>query len=426
MNHLNNNNSLTPTSLFSKYKRKLLILLAVVGPGIITATADNDAAGVITYSLVGAKFGYSILIVLFIVTILLAITQEMGTRIAIISGKGLGDLIRERFGVGISLLIFFVLFIANLGTIVANFAGFKASIQMFNIPVFPAIVSLVVISGLFIVRGNYNLVQRFFLFQLLFYFAYVIAAYKAGPDWGLAVKSLIFPTNVTLNKDFIFASIALLGTTITPWGQFFVQSYYLDKKINPEKVKYAQVETYFGAFVTDFFSFFMIVATAATLFVHKIVLTSGEQAALAIKPFAGDFAALLFAFGLLNAAIMGILIISLSTAYVFSEFFGYAGSIDTPFEKGKIFYGIFLFQIITGALIVLIPSISLFKIVFYTQSLNGILIPLVIFLLLRFINNKRIMGKYVNNLFYNIFSIVCAVIIVCSSVFVMISTIFNL
>lgn len=423
---MNGSDNKDKTKRLGNIRRWLIVFMAVVGPGIITATADNDAAGVITYSMAGARFGYSILIVLLIVTVLLAMTQEMGTRISIVSGKGLGDLIRERFGVGVSLLIFLILLIANLGTIVANFAGFKAAIQMFNIPIFPAVVALVVISGLFIVRGNYNLVQRFFLLQLFFYFTYVVAAYKAGPDWGLAIKSLFVPTNVTLNKDFVFASIAVLGTTITPWGQFFVQSYYLDKKINPEKVKYAQIETYFGAFITDFFSFFMIVATAATLFVHKIVLTSGEQAALAIKPFAGDFAALLFAFGLLNAAIMGILIISLSTAYVFSEFFGYAGSIDAPFEKGKIFYGIFLFQIITGALIVLIPSVSLFKIVFYTQSLNGILIPLIIFLLLRFINNKRIMGKYVNNMFYNIFSIISAVIIICSSVFVMVSTIFNL
>lgn len=409
-----------------KSKSRIVLFLAVLGPGIVTATADNDAAGVITYSLAGANFGYSILLILLVVTILLAITQEMGTRIAIISGKGLGDLIRERYGIFISVIVFLLLFTANQGTIIANFSGYKAALQMFSLPVLPGILFLVFVASFFVVKGNYNLIQKFFLFQLIFYFAYVIAAFKVRPDWGLALKSLVFPTNIILNREFIFASIAVLGTTITPWGQFFIHSYYIDKKITPDKVKYAQTETYLGALITDFFSFFMIVATASTLFVNKILLTSGEQAALAIKPFAGEFSSLLFAIGILNAGIMGILVISLSTAYVFSEFFGYRGSLNDPYEKGKIFYGIFLMQIVLGALITLIPSVSLFKIAFYTQSLNGILIPLVIFFLLKFINNKGIMGNFINNRFYNYFSVICSIIIIFSSIFVMISTILSL
>lgn len=410
----------------NKHKIRFLIFMAVLGPGIVTATADNDAAGVVTYSLAGARFGYSILLILLLVTILLAITQEMGARIAIISGKGLGDLIRERYGITIALMVFFMLFVANLGTIIANFSGYKAALQMFNIPVLPAIVLLVVAASFFVIKGNYNAIQKFFLFQLFFYFAYVIAAFKVHPDWGLAVRSLLAPPNLKLSKDFVFASIAVLGTTITPWGQFFVQSYYIDKKIPPERVKFAQFETYLGAIITDVFSFFMIVATAATLFVHSIPLVSGEQAALAIRPFAGELASLLFAIGILNAGVMGILVISLSTAYVYAEFFGYPGSLDEPFEKGKLFYGVFLLQIIIGALIVLIPSVSLFRIVFYTQSLNGILIPLVIFFLLKFVNNKDLMGTHTNSRFYNYFSVICSIVIVASSLFIMISGLLSL
>lgn len=411
---------------FKKIKRRLFIFLAVLGPGIITAVADDDAAGVATYSLAGAKFGYSILIILIIITVLLAITQEMGTRIAVISGKGLGDLIREKYGVKISVIVFAFLFTVNLGTIIANFSGLKTALEMFRLPVVPIIILFIFISASFITKGNYRNIQNIFLIGLFFYFGYLIAAFKAQPDWSLAVGSLFFPFEVKISREFIFASIAILGTTVTPWGQFFVHSFYIDKKITPDKVKYAQLETYLGAFITDFFTFFMIVATAATLFVHRIPLQSGGEAALAIKPLAGEFAGVLFAVGLLNAAIMGILIISLTTAYVFAEFFGYEGSLDASFKRGKIFYGIFIVQIIIAGTIVLLPSISLFKIVFYTQSLNGILLPAVIYFLLRFINDKEIMGQYTNNKFYNYFAIISSVVIITATFFTLITALFNL
>lgn len=406
--------------------QRLMIFFGIFGPATITAMADNDAAGVATYSLAGAKFGYSILFILLITTVLLAITQEMGVRIAIVTGKGLGDLIRERFGVRVSFLTFTFLFFANLGTIIADYAAIKATGLMFHVPVFPLIAGITFLAFFFIWRGSYQTNQRIFLFATIFYIAYIISAFKASPNWGSALSHLILPLNIPLTKEFILSTIAVVGTTITPWGQFFVNSYVIDKKLGVNALKYEQLETYFGAFLTDFFSFFMIVATAATLFMHGISLTSGEQAALAIKPFAGNFASLLFGLGLFNAGFMGIVIIALSTSYAFSEFFGTTGSLDAPFSRGRSFYLLFLLQIVIAAIIVLLPSVSFFQIVVYTQALNGILLPFVFYFLLKITNNTTLMGKYTNSKAYNYFAIISSAVIILASIFTIVSTIFNI
>ncbi len=405
-------------------KRRLLIFLAVFGPATITAISDNDAAGVATYSLGGANFGYSLLFVLSFVTVLLAVTQEMGARISIVTQRGLGDLIRERYSIKISLLVFTCLLIANIGTIVANFAALKTASSMFHMPALPLMVFVIVLSFLFISKGDYKTNQRIFLIGTVLYFSYVFSAFKARPDWGLAVTSLVSPLNIQFSKEYLLASIALLGTTITPWGQFFVQSFVADKKLSINKLKYVQAETYFGAIVTDFFSFFMIVATAATLYAHKIPLASGEEAALAIAPFAGPLASALFGFGLLTAAIMGIIIISLSTAYAFSEFFGFEGSLDTPFERGRLFYTLFLTQLIVAASVALIPTVSLFQVVLVTQSLNAILLPAIFYFLLRFTNDKELMGAHTNGPLYNYFIVGASLVIIISSFTALLSYLF--
>jgi len=409
-------------SLIVRNWRRFILFFAVFGPATITAISDNDAAGVATYSLAGAKFGYSILFILPFITLILATTQEMGIRIAMVTGKGLGDLIRERYGVILSVFVFTALAIANQGSIIANFSALKAVCLMFHLPLIPFMALIIIFSYLLISKGSYQVNQRIFLLAIVLYFSYIFSAIKAKPDWSLALSNLVLPIGVKLDKEFVLGAIAVLGTTITPWGQFFVHSFILDKKITIDKLRYSQIETYFGAFLTDFFSFFMIVATAATLFIHSIPLVSGEQAALAIKPFAGDLASLLFGLGLLNGAVMGIVIIGLTTAYAFSEFFGYEGSLDAPFEKGKLFYGIFIGQLLMAFVIVLLPSISLFKIVFYTQSLNGVLLPFVFYFLLKIINNKGLMGKHINNRFYNCLAVFCSIIIVLSGLFVIFSS----
>ncbi len=406
---------------FKHFKKRLLIFLAVLGPGIITAMADNDAGGVATYSIVGAKFGYSMLFLLLLITVLLAITQEIGARIAIVTTKGLGDLIREYYGIRISLVVFLLLFIANMGSIIANFAGLTAGLSLFNLPKIPFLLLFIFFMILFVSKGNYQTNQKIFLGSAFLYIAYIFSAVLARPDWNEALKNLALPIGIKFNSEYIFTAIALLGTTITPWGQFFVHSFIIDKKITVNKLKYEQAEVFFGAFLTDFFSFFMIVAVASTLFIHNIPIHGAAEAALAIKPFAGQLAFALFAIGLINASYMGAVIISLTTAYAFSEFFGTEGSLDAPINRSKLFYGIFSIQILIAFLIILIPRVSLFKIVLYTQGLNGILLPVIIFFLIKFANDQSLMGKYTNNKFYNYFAILSSIIIVLASVFVIVS-----
>ena len=404
----------------SKFKARIIIFFAIFGPGVISAIADNDAGGVATYSIAGSRFGYSMLFVLLLVTILLAITQEIGARIAIVTKAGLGDLIREHYGIRISMVIFAFLFVANMGSIIANFAGITASLQLFNVPVLPFLIIFSFLIVLFIALGNYKANQKLFLVLSFLPIAYIISAVLAKPDWGLAARSLIIPTGIKLTPAFIFTSIALLGTTVTPWGQFFISSFINDKKMSKSHLKYEQAEVYVGAFLTDLFAFFIIVAVAATLYKNGIVVTGAKEAALAIKPFAGSLSTILFGIGLLSASYMGAVIIPLTTAYAFSEFFGTEGSLDLPFAKSPLFYGLFLAQLAIAFVVVLFPGISLFKIVLFTQSLNGILLPVVIFFLLKFANDKKLMGQYVNNSFYNVFAIVSAVLIVCASLFILI------
>ena len=402
-------------NILRKYRRRFFLFLAVFGPATITAMADNDASGVATYSIAGASLGYPVLFILLIITVLLGITQEMGIRLALVTRKGLGDLIRERFGVRVSLFIFACLFIANIGTIIVDLAAVKITSTILHIPAIPAMIVLVIISFLFVTKGNYKINQNIMLVSCLFYFAYIISAFRANPDWGLAVSNLIIPHGVSVTpeyiRNYVIIGLGVLGTTVTPWGQFFISSFAFDKKIEIGRLKYSQFETYWGAFLTDFFSFFMIVATAATLFVNKIPLVSGEQAALAIKPFAGELAGTLFAVGILNAGFMGIVIVSLSTAYAFAEFFGLSGSLDTSFTKSRTFYIIFLAQLLIASIFVLSPNVSLFKLVIASQALNAMMLPFIFYYLLKLTNNRDVMGAHANSLFQRRFGMISVVVI---------------
>lgn len=415
---------------FFHWKRTLLIYLSIFGPATITAMADNDAAGVATYSIAGATLGYPVLFILLIITILLGITQEMGMRLTLVTKKGLADLIREYFGVKVSLIMFVCLCIANLGTIVVDLAAMKTVASMFGLPTVPFIIGILILTIFFVIKGNYKATQNIMLISSFFYLAYIISAFKARPDWNMALSNLFFPHGVEFSpsyiKSYILIGMGVLGTTITPWGQFFISSFAHDKKIDSTKLKFSQFETYWGAFLTDFFSFFMIVATAATLFVNKIPLISGEQAALAIKPFAGELAAYLFAFGIFNAGFMGIVIVSLTTAYAYSEFFGISGSLDSSFTKSKTFYKLFIAQLIIAALIITIPSVSLFQFAITAQTINAMMLPLVFFFLLKFTNNKSMMGNYINSKLKRNFAFVSIFVIIAASIFTVVASIFKL
>ncbi len=410
--------------------RPFLLFLSVFGPATITAMADNDASGVATYSIAGAQLGYPILFALVLITILLGITQEMGVRLTLTTGKGLGDLIREKYGVKASMFIFASLVIANLGTIIVDMAAIKTTSSMLNIPAVPVVIVMIVLIYLLATKGSYKLTQNIMLLSCVLYLAYIVSAFKAKPDWGLALSNLLYPHGVAFTpaywKNYLIIGMGVLGTTITPWGQFFISSFTSDKKIDTSKIRYSQAETYWGAFLTDLFSFLMIVATAATLFVHNIALESGEQAALAIKPFAGELAGTLFAVGILNAGFMGIVVVSLSTAYAFSEFFGISGSLDTSYKQSKTFYILFLFQLIAAAIAIMLPGVSLFGLVIATQALNAMSLPLVFYYLIRLTDDKKMMKEFVNSAFQKYFTITFTVIIFIASIFTLAVTIFNL
>ena len=405
----------------NRWLRRLLIFLAVFGPATITGMADNDASGVATYSIAGASLGYPILFSLLIVTFLLAITQEMGMRLTVVTRRGLADLIREKFGVRVSLFIFAGLLIANLGTIVVDLAAVNTTSDLLGIPALPFLVGVLVLAFLFITWGNYKLTQNIMLVVCLFYFAYIFSAVKANPNWGLAAENLLYPHGVAWTgqyiRNYLVIGMGVLGTTVTPWGQFFISSFAFDKKMEKNTLLYSQFETYWGAFLTDFFSFFMIVATAATLFAHGIALTSGDEAALAIKPFAGELASTLFALGILAAGFMGIVIVSLSTAYAFSEFFGLSGSLDTDFRKSKTFYSLFLVQLLISALILMIPGVSLFSLAIASQVLNAMILPLIFYYLIKLTGSRSLMGEHANNRFQEYFTSAASVFIVIASAF---------
>jgi Mn2+/Fe2+ NRAMP family transporter len=404
------------------------VFFSVFGPATITAFADNDASGVATYSIAGAKLGYPILFLLPYITILLGVTQEMGIRLAVVTRKGLGDLIRERWGVRVSLIVFTGLLLANLATVVTEMAAIKAVGAQIGIPAVPIILVFILVAILFITRGKYKHTQIIMLFACLFFLVYIFAAFKVKPDWQMALSNLIWPHGVDFTpaywRNYLIIGLGVLGTTITPWGQFFISSFSFDKKIEAENVKYSQFESYWGAFLTDFFSFFMIVATAATLFYANIPLESAEEAAMAIKPFAGELAGTLFAIGILNAGFMGLVIVSLSTAYAFSEFFGTSGSLDYDFKTSKVFYLIFIGQLVVAGIIALIPAVNLFTLAVATQALNAMVLPLVFFFLIRLTSDTKLMRGKQNKPLQRNFTIACTAIILLASVGTLVLTFF--
>jgi len=386
-------------NFLSRLKTRLIIFLVVLGPGVITAVADNDAGGVATYTVAASMYGMASQFLIIPETLILAVTQEIGARIAVVTKKGLGDLIRERYGVKLSLLIFILYFITNQGVVLQNVSGLKASFEIFGVNWQFFLIITCIFLILFVIFFNYKRLQRIFLLMIIFYFSYLFSAFLAKPNWGEAIKeSLIWPSKINIfDLSFWFSRIAVLGTTITAWGQFFVHSYIIDKKLDVNHLKYERLEVYLGAFITNLFSWMMAVAVTYTLFVHGIKVDDGFKAALAIKPFAGELAFVFFAFGLFGASLLGLTIVPLATAYVFSEIFGYQGSLDSSFTKGKLFYIFFILQILIGLLIALFPQTSLFKLTLYVDFLNGAMLPIIFYFLIKFSEDPKIMGKHTSS-----------------------------
>jgi len=414
-------------NIFKKIRRRFIFLIpifAIIGPGIIAGNADNDAGGITTYSVAGANFGYSLLWVLLLTTFALALTQEIGARMGLVTGKGLGALIREKFGVRWTAFVMVCLFISNIGTISAEFAGVAAALSIFNVSKFIAIPIAIATVFLLVSRGNFKKLERLFLIMSLFYLSYIISAILAHPDFTHAAKSLFMPTNFRFNGVYILTLMAVIGTTITPWGQFFIQDYVVDKKLSKADLNIERGDVFLGSFFTNFISFFIIVACAATLFSKGIIINDAAQAALALKPLAGQFASVLFAFGFLNASIFGAAIVPITTAYVITSAFGMESGLNYKYKEAPQFYGLFLTLLILGGIVVMLPFFPLITILVVSQAINAVLlIPIFIFLYV-LSNDKKVLGEYANNRLVNILLIITVVGISFASIFYAISLFF--
>lgn len=372
-----------------------------MGPGIITACADNDAGGIATYSIAGAHFGYSLLWGLLITTFCLAVIQEMCARMGAVTGKGLSDLIRENFGLRWTFFAMAVLLIANIFTLIGDFAGIAASLEIFGFAKWISVPIVAFVIWYTVLRGSYKIVERVFLAFCLFQFAYVFSGILAHPDWGLALRSTFVPS-FRFEPHYVLLFIGIIGTTITPWMQFYIQSSVRDKGINIRQYKYEKLEVLFGAFLTDFISFFIIVACAATLYKMGVAINSAEDAAVALGPIAGNFASSLFAIGLFGASTLTASIVSISSAYAVCEAFGWESGINKHFREAPTFYFLYTVLIVLGALVVLFPSLPLISVMLLSQVINGLLLPFVLIFMIFLVNDKRIMGQYANSRIYNV------------------------
>jgi NRAMP (natural resistance-associated macrophage protein)-like metal ion transporter len=385
-----------PSFRFLKYR--VLLLLSVLGPGFITANVDNDPGGIFTYSQAGAKYGYALLWTLIPTTIALIVVQEMAARMGVVTGKGLSDLIREEFGLRFAALTMFILGLADFGNIVAEFAGLASGMSIFGISKYIAVPIGAALVWTVIVRGSYKPVERILILFSLIYFTYPISAFLAHPDWGHALHDTFVPQWQN-DSAYVIMIVGLIGTTITPWMQFYLQASVVEKGIDKRQYTLSRWDVILGCIVTDVIAFFIVVACAATLYEsgHRNIGDAAE-AATALQPLAGRFASLLFAVGLVNASLLSAAILPLATAYNICEGVGFESGIDHRFSEAPIFYGLYTGLIVCGAGVVLIPHLPLLKIILLSQVANGVLIPFVLVFMLILINRKRVMADYRNHL----------------------------
>lgn len=384
-----------------RHKRRLLVFLSIMGPGIITASVDQDAGGIATYSLAGAHYGYSLLWALFFTTISLAVVQEMGSRMGVVTGKGLGELIRERYGVRATVLILATLVLANLANTMAEFAGAAAAFEIFGIPRLLSVPLTACFVAWLVIQGTYARVERVFLIASALYLLYVVSAFLATPPWGEVLRQTIRPS-FHMGQDYLLMVITLIGTTITPWMQFYVQSSTVDKGLRWKEYTYARLDVILGAFVATGVAYFIIVACAATLYANGVRIETAADAARALEPFGGRYASLLFALGLLNASIFSAAVLPLSTAYAACEALGWKTGVDRRPREAPGFFAIYLVMIGAGAATILWPGLPLIPIMFFSQTLNGVLLPFILVIVLQLVNDREVMGAAVNSPFVNL------------------------
>ncbi len=388
-------------SPFALISARLLAFLAVLGPGFITANVDNDPGGILTYSQAGAEFGYQLLWTLIPITIALIVVQEMAARMGAVTGKGLSDLIREEFGLRATFFTMMVLGLADFFNIMSEFAGLASGMGIFGVSKYIVVPIGAVLVWSMIVRGRYKPVERILLIASLVYFAYPVSAFLAKPDWDLVMKQTVLPT-LSTNPRYLVLIVGLIGTTITPWMQFYLQAAVVEKGVDARHYGLCRLDVIVGCIVTDVVAFFIVVACGATIFhSNNPKIDDVAQAAIALRPFAGKFASLLFAVGLINASLLSAAILPLATSYNICEGLGFESGIDKRFSEAPVFYWLYTLLIGGGAAFILIPGIPLLKLILWSQVANGILLPFVIIYMLLLVNRPRLMGAFKNSRLQN-------------------------
>jgi Mn2+/Fe2+ NRAMP family transporter len=390
---------------------QLMIFLSILGPGIITGSVDNDAGGITTYSLAGATYGYHMLWTLVPAFVVLLVVQEMNARMGIVTGKGLADLIRENFGVKITFYIFLGLIIADIGNTATEFAGVAGSMQVFNIGKYISVPLAALGVWLLVVKGSYKSSEKIFLVFSIFLLSYVFSAVMARPNWNEVGSALIHP-HVESNMAYISMVIGIIGTTIAPWMQFYMQSAVIEKGLKIEDYKYVIWDVLIGSLITVVVAFFIIVACAATLNKNGIQINEAKDAAMSLKPFAGAFASFVFGFGLFIASIFSATILPLATAFYICEAFGFEAGINKKLKEAPEFYTLFTAIIAISVIIILIPGAPLIQISLWSQIINGMLLPVVLICMMLMVNNKELMGEHVNSLAKNLIGWLTIVVLI--------------
>jgi len=398
---------------------RAVLLLSVIGPGIITANVDNDAGGITTYSMAGAHFGYQLLWIMPLVALALILVQEMSARLGVVTGKGLADLIRESLGVKLTTVVLGLLIVANLANTVSEFAGVAASMEIFGVSKYVSVPVAALLVWLLIVKGNYKVVERVFLAASVIYLTYVVAGFLEKPDWGAIGAATVTPT-FRFESGFVTMAITIVGTTIAPWMQFYQQSSIADKGLKPSDYAFERVDVIIGSLVAILVAVFITIACATTLHRGGIRIETAGDAALALRSLAGPYAATLFAVGLLNASLFSAAILPLSTAYVVCEAFGWESGVSRTVRQAPVFFGIYTALIAVGAAVILLPIRSLVATMMASQTLNGVLLPVILIVMLRLVNDRDLLGdRFVNGRLMNALSwTVVAALIVLTAIMV--------
>ncbi len=397
--------------LLSRFRYQIAIFLAVLGPGFITAVVDNDSGGIYTYSAAGAKYGYLPLWTLLPITVVLIITQEMCSRMGAVTGKGLSDLIREEFGLRMTFLMMTLLVLANFTNVVAEFAGIASSLELFHISKYISVPLSAIGVWFLVVKGNYRSVEKIFLFACVFYVTYIISGFLVRPDWKQAAIYSVKPV-LMLDSGYIYMLIGMVGTTIAPWMQFYLQSAVVEKGVSAKEYAASRIEVVVGCIMTNVIAFFIVVACAGAIYsVAPKDIQDAKEAAIGLKPF-GEYAFLLFSAGLFNASIFAACILPLSTAYSVCEGLGFESGVNRRIREAPIFYFLYTLLIVAGAGVILIPGFPLVKMILLSQVLNGVLLPFVLIFMVILINKSELMGEWVNPKWFNFATWVTVVVMI--------------